>query len=343
MLTLDGKKWAGFCISDIAEIVSGRDINDEDKQPGDIPYISSSALNNGISHFVSNTNETLEAGCISVCRTGSVGYAFYHPYEALYSSNVRKLRLKAGKNKYISLFIATQITAQHERFSYGYILGTARLARQKIMLPVDDEGQPDYAFMEEFMKEREQKMIREEIAHIRAQIRGSESLTLDGRKWAGFRIGELFTVKIGKSIDGNKIDKLAGKTPYITRKESDNGLDGFIDHKNSCLNTEHPVITIGNETAEPFVQDFPFFTGTKVNILIPKTPQTKQALLFAAQSLKIHKERYSYAFTINSTRLKKQMIQLPVNDTGQPDWDFMTEYTRAIEQRLYLRYLEAKQ
>lgn len=53
--------------------------------------IGASSLNKGITHFISNTNETKEADCISVNRNGSVGYAFYHPYEALYSIEAQKL------------------------------------------------------------------------------------------------------------------------------------------------------------------------------------------------------------------------------------------------------------
>ncbi len=165
-------------------------------------------------------------------------------------------------------------------------------------------------------------------------------MTLDGVRWGEFVIGDLFTVEIGKSIDGDKVDKSAGKTPYITRKESNNGLDGFIDYGAGYINAKYPVITIGNETAEPFVQNFPFYTGTKVNILTPKLPQSWQTLLFVAQSLKMHKGKYSYAFTINSTRLRKQVIQLPVDESGQPDYAFMERFMRNIEQRLIRAYVE---
>ena len=134
--------------------------------------------------------------------------------------------------------------------------------------------------------------------------------------------------------------KAAGKTPYITRKESNNGLDGFIDYDERYINVRYPVVTIGNETAEPFVQTFPFYTGTKVNILMPKLPQSWQTLLFIAQSLKMHKGKYSYAFTINSTRLKKQVIQLPVEESGRPDYAFMERYMRHIEKRLIQAYVE---
>lgn len=165
-------------------------------------------------------------------------------------------------------------------------------------------------------------------------------LTLEGVRLGEFVIGDLFTVEIGKSIDGDKVDKVAGKTPYITRKESNNGLDGFIDYDEGYINAKYPVITIGNETAEPFVQTFSFYTGTKVNILTPKLPQSWQTLLFIAQCLKMHKDKYSYAFTINSTRLKKQVIQLPVDESGRPDYAFMERFMRGIEQRLIKSYVE---
>jgi len=125
-------------------------------------------------------------------------------------------------------------------------------------------------------------------------------LKLTDRNWGKFTIGDLFYIKIGKSIDGNKVNRESGKTAYITRKEQNNGLDGFIDYELDFLNTDYPVLTIGNETAEPFIQYYPFFTGTKVNILKPKQKLSVFVLSFIAVSLKQHKSKYSYSFTINS-------------------------------------------
>ena len=96
LLNFASKQCASFFISEIAEILSGRDIYEDERVSGLTPYIGSSAINNGITHFVDNTNETKESKCISVNRNGSVGFAFYHPYEALYSNDCRKLRLVLG-------------------------------------------------------------------------------------------------------------------------------------------------------------------------------------------------------------------------------------------------------
>lgn len=162
------KKWSEFFISDIGEIGSGKDIYGAERIKGDTPYISAKSKDNGIGHFIGNENKTLESNCISVNRNGSVGYAFYHPYKALYSNDCRKIRL--NKNKHVSLFIANQITSQRGKYGYGYKMGTGRLKRQKIMLPIDDNDNPDWDFMEAYMKQLEYKKISKYLDYIEDRI-----------------------------------------------------------------------------------------------------------------------------------------------------------------------------
>lgn len=159
-IPLNEKEWGEFFIEEIAEIISGRDIYARERIEGNTPYVSATANQNGIGYFVGNDNKTLEPNCLSVNRNGSVGYSFYHPYKALFGNDCRKLRLnKSGK--YIGLFISNQITKQREKYGYGYKMGTARLKRQKIMLPIDGENQPDYEFIENYMKNLEYRKLKE--------------------------------------------------------------------------------------------------------------------------------------------------------------------------------------
>src|SRR5690606_24981175 len=71
---LADKEWGEFFIADVSDILSGRDIYATARVKGNTPYISSTANNNGIGAFVGNKNPTLESGCLSVNRNGSVGY-----------------------------------------------------------------------------------------------------------------------------------------------------------------------------------------------------------------------------------------------------------------------------
>lgn len=151
-------QWKAFFLEDVVTISSGRDIYERERIEGDIPYITATASNNGIGYFVANTNETLETGCLSVNRNGSVGYCFYHPYKALYGNDTRKLKLKK-LNKYISLFISMSVTKQRDKYGYGYKMGTGRLKRQKILLPIDADEYPDWEYMENYMRNVESQQI----------------------------------------------------------------------------------------------------------------------------------------------------------------------------------------
>ena len=161
---------------------------------------------------------------------------------------------------------------------------------------------------------------------------------LDAKRWKSFLIGDLFNIKIGKAVIGNTVDKVSGKYAYITRKESNNGLDGFIDYDEKFLNVDFPVITVGAETAAPFVQNFPFFTGTNVNILSSKVSVSEYSLMFIVQAIKMQSIKYSYGYAMNSTRLEKQPILLPATDDGTPDFDYMENYIRNIEAAQLQKY-----
>ena len=175
------------------------------------------------------------------------------------------------------------------------------------------------------------------IAHGRGYLFGEKAIAppkaLNRADWGWFTLGDYFDVVIGKSLDANKME-YTGSRPYITRKTTNNGLEGFIDAEEELLNVSYPVITIGNETCTPFVQTFPFFTGTKVNIMIPKFAMSRYVLQFISMCIAQLRDRFSYSFTINSTRLKELKVQLPKSESGIPDWAYMEEYMQGEEQAI---------
>lgn len=167
--SLEQKEWNEFFIEQIAEIISGKDIYEKERIKGKTPYITSTANKNGIGYFVGNDNKTLESNCLSVNRNGSVGYSFYHPYNALFSNDCRKLRLHKANN-YCGIFISHQISIQREKYGYGYKMGTARLKRQRIMLPIDKSGLPDYEYMENYIKKIEYQKLKKYLEKVEMNV-----------------------------------------------------------------------------------------------------------------------------------------------------------------------------
>lgn len=105
----------------------------------------------------------MQEKCISVNRNGSVGYSFYHSYPALFGNDTRKLIPKYNDD-YVAKFISFMISSQKEKYGYGYKMGTARLKRQKILLPVNEEEVINYDFMKKYIILQEIKSI-EQVIH----------------------------------------------------------------------------------------------------------------------------------------------------------------------------------
>ena len=55
-------------------------------------------------------------------------------------------------NKYIAIFLVTLINKEQYRYSYGRKCSQIKLRNSKIKLPVTPSGEPDWKFMEDYIK-----------------------------------------------------------------------------------------------------------------------------------------------------------------------------------------------
>ena len=347
-LSLKNKDWGQFKLSSIFTIENCKCSKVADLQNGNMPYVGATNRNNGVMSFVKPIqNLKTKGNCIAfICDgEGSVGFSIYKKEDFIGSTTV-KVGRNEFLNKYIGAFITTIADTVRSKYNFGFKRNATHLKKEILILPTNSKGDPDYEFMENYIRVKQQEKINAYKNYISKRISELENtkevVPLSEKDWAEFFIEDIFTTKIGKNVDGNKVDKTKGKFAYITRKESNNGLDGFINFDKKILNKDYPVITIGNETAEPFVQNYPFFTGTKVNILKPKITLTRFSLTFVSLCLKMHKSKYSYSFTINSTRLKRQKIMLPINNNHEPDYEYMENYMKQLELNKLKKYLKYK-
>lgn len=334
-LFLDSRNWEAFFIEDVAEIISGRDIYEKERLDGLVPYITATANNNGIGYFVANNNETLESGCLSVNRNGSVGYCFYHPYKALFGNDTRKLRPKKN-NRYIALFISMCITKQREKYGYGYKMGTGRLKRQRILLPVDTNNNPDWAFMEAYMKQKEQQILKPIIYKLCKQliingILGGGKLLCSN--WKAFCFTEVFTeIQRGKRL--KKADHRDGQTPYVSSTSLNNGVDGFIGN-DGCVRKFDDCLTLANSGSVgcAFYHQYTFVASDHVTKL-KRDGLDKYAYLFMIPIINRLSEKYSFNREINDERIKREKLLLPATDKGEIDFAFMSAFMKDIERNI---------
>ena len=157
---LKDKEWREFFLTDIFDIIQrGKRLTKAKQKKGFIPYVSSKALNNGIDNFILNKeNVRIFDNCLTIANSGSVGASFFHPYKFVASDHVTNLK-NNNFNEYIYLFIVTITNRLSKKYNFNREINDKRISREKILLPVDKNNQPDYKYMEQYIKNMEYKKI----------------------------------------------------------------------------------------------------------------------------------------------------------------------------------------
>lgn len=150
---LDEKEWCEFSLDDIFTVSAGKRLETRNKVPGTRPFIGATDNNNGVTGFVGNDNSSRDGNVLGVNYNGAPCIAFYHPYECIFTDDVKRLHLRHySDNKFVLLFFVSVFAKQRSKYSYGYKFKEQRMLRQKLMLPITDSGEPDYEYMEQYAK-----------------------------------------------------------------------------------------------------------------------------------------------------------------------------------------------
>lgn len=166
----DEKEWKHFRMPEIFGLIQrGKRLKNADHVPGIVPYVSSTANNNGVDDYIEATPGTRAFGdCISLANSGSVGTAFYEPFEYVASDHVTALKTE-GMSKYVYLFLIATIEKQGSNFNFNREINDARIKNMQIMLPVDDAGEPDYAYMEQYSKNMMLRKYKQYLEFVNRQ------------------------------------------------------------------------------------------------------------------------------------------------------------------------------
>lgn len=152
---LNEKEWNEFRIGELFEVSRPVARNKNDYQVGDVPFVASGSVNNGVMKFCEPfEGERFDDGC---CITVSPvdGSTFFQPMDFLgrggAGSSILMLRC-SGLNLYRGQFMARVVQQTCSKYTYGHMGNKDSIKRERIMLPVTDFGKPDYEYMEQYVK-----------------------------------------------------------------------------------------------------------------------------------------------------------------------------------------------
>ena len=153
-INLNYKSWHLFRYPDIFNIERGY-YNKRPVKYGNINFVSASTQNNGVSDKLSEDiiEKLYDGNCITVANNGHVGAAFYQKEKFTCSHDVNVLRIKNKEmNVFIGMFLIPLINLEKLHYHYGRKWRFERMEKTTIKLPINAIGEPDWIFMENYIK-----------------------------------------------------------------------------------------------------------------------------------------------------------------------------------------------
>jgi len=352
-LTLDNVNWQDFYLTDFFRLEKGNQNNMAILQDGNLPLVSAKKTDNGYKQFIAPNGKRLYDGNILTLNNdgdGGAGIAYYQPFQMALDSHCTALIPKKEMSRFQMLFIALCITKQRDRFGHGYSLNNSRLRSFKFMLPVNTDNQPDWDFMEAYMRQQEKQILQPTIKQLCNQLiynelAGGGKIHLANLNWKEFYFTEVFTdIQRGKRL--KKADHQDGNTPYVSSTSQDNGVDGFIGNE-SGVRIFDDCLTVANSgsVGSAFYHKYQFVASDHVTQL-KRDGLDKYAYLFMIPLINRLSEKYSFNREINDERIKREKIILPADANGNPDFAFMSSFMQSVESDILsttLRYFADKQ
>ena len=352
---LEDVEWSEFSIKDIfkthfgtngLQTPTGSYIKKERFSESKLPRITVRETNNGIDGFVHSSDKKFRIfeNFISVSFLGGV---FYHPYKASIDMKVHALIPKNFElNRYNAQFLINAVKNNLMYSSYGNQLSSTDLPRVKVMLPLDEKQNPNWFFMEEYIKERENRQRQELKDYYKNRLLDlviSPELLTDV-EWGEFSLRDLFTFERGNQNNMSACE--SGEIPLISAKKIDNGVKTFISDNGKRLFEGH-ILTLNNDgdggVGIAYYQANKMALDTHVTALIPKFPINRSSLLFISETITIQRDKFGHGYSLNNNRMQAQKIVLPIDKNGNTNWTYMENFIKNIEQKQIkkiLKYLD---
>ena len=341
---LESRKWKEFKVKEIFSVIEKCKCSKvSELKKGTTPYVGATNRNNGQMSFVDAPKKITPGNCIVfICDgQGSIGYAIYKEKDFVGSTTLKVGRYN-GINRYNANFIVSALDKNRIIYNYGYKRTENRLKNEIIYLPINEQGKPDYVFMEQYIRyiEESKKTQYLEIAKIRlASMKKTEIVRLEEKKWKAFRVTELFDkIQRGKRL--TKANQIAGDMPYVSSTSLNNGVDNFVVYKEG-MRVYSNCLSIANSgsVGSSFYEPFKYVASDHVTHL-KNDKYNMYIYLFIATLTNRWSSKYNFNLEINDPRIAREKIVLPIDDNGNPDYIYMERYIKNLMIKKYEQYLE---
>ncbi len=153
--TIDILGWREFSLggdNGLFRIVKGTRLTKANMKDGNINFIGSSSVNNGITNHISNLEHIHPANLITVSYNGSIGEAFYQEKPFWASDDVNVFYPNFKQSFEIAMFLIPLIRKIGQKYKFVDKWKLEDMYNDKITLPINGNGEPNWEYMENYMK-----------------------------------------------------------------------------------------------------------------------------------------------------------------------------------------------
>lgn len=302
-------------VSDIFYVYTGSklDFGKQQMDKDGINFVSRNSNNNGVVGRILLEDDmvTYKKGDISVPLGGSFLLScFVQEEDFVTAQNVHVLRSKNPK------------MTDQEKWFYCYAL---RLNRFKfIAFGREVNKYLKDILVPEFVPEWVNKA---KLSMYEFSNKEPSDILLDISQWGRFECEKLFDVTRGELVCLN--DLLEGDTPVVSAFGNFQGIQYYLDVDAPYSNTL-TVSFNGSGTGYCAYHEYSFNANSDCGVLIPKFKMNKYIGLFLATCINYFSYKYMYGRKMTNDRILKEVLVLPIDNFGNPDWTFMENYIKSL-------------
>lgn len=323
---IDTSSWKEFRVGELFSCETTLGIpSKNDLEDGNINYITRSAIDNGFSGICGNEDHKNKGNCITIGAEGFV--AFWQSDDFVAGNKVYALR-HHNMNEINGLFVCSALNALSNRYSFADARVLDKIKVEIIKLPATSEGQPDWDYMESYMK-----AVMEESEKSLENLRKADDTKhlIDVSGWGKFRVGDLFDVSRPSSRSSQNYNE--GDMPFVASGNFNNGVTAYLQPKDDNDYDEGGCITVSAVDGYAFYQKDRFLgrggAGSSIMMLRNYNLNELNGKYICTLIRKACSD-WEYSNMGNKNKLTDTIIRLPITSTGEPDWQYMEDYMRRI-------------
>lgn len=346
----------------ISDIYKGKALNKDELTATDnknlgVRYITRTGENNGCELIA--LRQDIPDGYIEKGNALSIGdttaTCFYQDEDFVVGDHMVVVRAD-WLRPLVALYVVAILNNEQYKYSYGRAFLMDRIKDTIIKLPVDNDGNPDWQFMEDYMKSLHHKPLT--TKNIKT------SNVIDKNGWEEFSLDGVFKLK-GGFYNKKPEHSIDGKIPFLASTETNNGVTEYYDiedirgwdkvgnedntlnkklYKGNCI-----AVTVNGSVCNAFYQKETFTCSHDITAFyVKKYDMNVHLAMFLCTIIMQDKYRWSYGRKPHDVKkFGKSVIKLPVkhNPDGSvfidtkhtysengyvPDWQFMEDYIKSL-------------